>query len=106
MLKGKEKELVEGAGGLAAHRLKTNFILSRIAEQEKIEVTREDLESQIRQEALRYNLPVEKMRKELEQHERLDALAEQILLGKTLDFLKANVSIERAIESPISVPKS
>ena len=40
MLKGKEKELVEGAGGLAAHRLKTNFILSRIAEQEKIEVTK------------------------------------------------------------------
>ena len=36
MLKGKEKELVEGAGSLAANRLKTNFILSRIAEQEKI----------------------------------------------------------------------
>src|SRR4051794_5522543 len=106
VLKGKEKELVEGAGGLAAHRLKTNFILSRIAEQEKIEVTREDLESQIRQEALRYNISVEKMRKELEQHERLDALAEQILLGKTLDFLKANVSIEPAVESPVSVEKS
>ena len=35
---------MEGAGGLAAHRLKTNFILGRIAEQEKIQVTREDLE--------------------------------------------------------------
>ena len=105
MLKGKEKELVEGAGGLAAHRLKTNFILSRIAEQEKITVTHEDLESQIRQEALRYNMPVEKMRKELQQHERLDSLAEQILLGKTLDFLKANVSIDRANESPGSVQK-
>jgi len=32
MLKSKEKELVEGAGSLAAHRLKTNFILHRIAE--------------------------------------------------------------------------
>ena len=106
MIKGKEKELVEGAGGLAAHRLKTNFILSRIAEKEKIEVTREDLESQIRHEALRYNMPVEKMRKELEQHERLDSLAEQILLGKTLDFLKANVSIDQASESPVSVQKS
>jgi trigger factor len=106
MLKGKEKELVESAGGLAAHRLKTNFILSRIAESEKIEVTREDLESRIREEALRYNMPVEKMRKELEQHERLDTLAEQILLGKTLDFLKANVSIERAVEPSVSVEKS
>jgi trigger factor len=106
MLKGKEKELVEGAGGLAAHRLKTNFILSRIAEREDIRVTREDLEGRIREEALRYNVSVEKMRKELEQHDRLDALAEQILLGKTLDFLKANVSIERAAEPSLSVEKS
>ena len=106
LLKGKEKELVEGAGGLAAHRLKTNFILGRIAEQEDIKVTREDLDAQIRQEALRYNMSVEKMRKEFDQHDRLDSLAEQILLGKTLDFLKANVSIDRAVEPPISVEKS
>jgi trigger factor len=106
VLKGKEKELVEGAGGLAAHRLKTNFILSRIAEHEKIEVTREDLEERIRAEAVRYNMPVEKMRKELEQHDGLDPLAEQILLGKTLDFLKANVSVERAVEPSVSLEKS
>jgi len=106
MLKGKEKELVEGAGGLAAHRLKTNFILSRIAEKEKIQVTREDLDARIREEAMRYNISVEKMRKELEQHDRLDALAEQILLGKTLDFLKANVSVEPAVEPAISGEKS
>jgi trigger factor len=106
MLKGKEKELIEGAGGLAAHRLRTNFILSRIAEREKIQVTREDLEGRIREEALRYNISVEKMRKELEQHDGLDTLAEQILLGKTLDFLKANVSIESAVEPAVSVEKS
>src|SRR6266446_1415764 len=64
MLKGKEKELVEGAGSLAAHRLKTNFILSRIAEREKIEVTKEEVDLRVRQEATRYNVPVEKMRKE------------------------------------------
>jgi trigger factor len=106
MLKGKEKELVEGAGSLAANRLKTNFILSRIAEQEKIEVSREDLNERIREEALRYNISVDKMRRELEEHDRLDSLAEQILLGKTLDFLKANVSIERAAEPVVSVEKS
>jgi len=106
ILKGKEKELVEGAGGLAAHRLKTNFILGRIAEQENVKVTPEDLDEQIRQEALRYNMSVEKMRKEFEQHDRLDSLAEQILLGKTLDFLKANVSVDRAVEPPVSVEKS
>jgi trigger factor len=98
VLKGKEKELVEGAGSLAAHRLKTNFILERIAEQEKIEVRREDVDDRVRQEAARYNVTVDKMRKELEQNGGLDALAEQILLGKTLDFLKANVSVQPAAE--------
>jgi trigger factor len=99
ILKGKEKELVEGAGSLAAHRLKTNFILTRIAEQEKIEVTKEDVDLRVRQEANRYNIPTEKMRKQLEEHDGLNNLAEQILLGKVLDFLKANVSIEAPAET-------
>ena len=105
MLKGKEKELVEAAGGLAAHRLKTNFILSRIAEREGIDVSRQDVDLRIRQEAARYNVSPDKMRKELEEHDGINALAEQILLGKTLDFLKANVSVETAVKSASSEQK-
>jgi len=99
MLKEKEKELIETAAGVAHHRLKTNFILERIAEQEKIEVTREDVDLRIRQEAQRYNISSDKMRKELEEHDGLNALAEQILLGKVLDFLKANVSVQPVSET-------
>ena len=102
MLKEKEKELIDGAAGLAAHRLKTNFILHRIAEREKIQVTKEDVGRQIRQEAARYDVSPEKMRKELRQQDALDDIADQILLGKTLDFLKANVSVEQS-EKPVSV---
>ena len=106
MLKDKEKELIQGAASLAAPRLKTNFILHRIAEREKIEVSREDVDRRIREEAARYDVSVEKMRKELEQHDGLNTLAEQILLGKTLDFLKGNVTIERAVEPAVSEEKS
>ncbi len=98
LLKGKEKELIEGAGSLAAHRIKTNFILHRIAEAEKLEVTQKEIDERIREQAAHYNVSVEKMRKELEEHDRLNALAEEILLGKTLDFLKANVSVEPTSE--------
>ena len=105
LLKGKEKELIEGAGSLAAHRLKTNFILHRIAEHEKIQVTREDMDQAIREQAARYNVSVEKMRKEFEENDRLDGLAEEVLLGKTLDFLKQNVSIETTpMPSPADAP--
>jgi len=96
MLKEKEKELIDGAASLATHRLKTNFILHRIAEREKIEVTKEDVDLRVKQEAARYEISPEKMRKELQQRDALDDIAQQILLGKTLDFLKANVSVEPA----------
>src|SRR6184192_2512433 len=106
MLKEKEKELIDGAAGLAAHRLKTNFILHRVAEREKIQVTKEDVDRQIRQEAARYDVSPEKMRKELRQQDALDNIADQIMLGKTLDFLKANVSIELTKEAPVKEKKS
>src|SRR6266550_2119672 len=105
MLKEKEKELIDGAAGLAANRLKTNFILHRIAEREKIQVTKEDVDLRIREEAARYDISVEKMRKQLQEHDQLNTLAEQILLGKTLDFLKANVSVEQVVNTPVSEEK-
>ena len=40
------------------------------------------------------------MRKELEENDGLNGLAEEILLGKTLDFLKANVSVKTAAAEP------
>ena len=46
------------------------------------------------------------MRKELQEHDALDSIAEQILLGKTLDFLKANVSVEGIQEPPVVEEKS
>src|SRR6266704_2507239 len=106
MLKDKEKELIESAASLAGQRLKTNFILHRIAEREKIETSREEVDRQIREEAARYNVSVDKMRKELEEHDRLNALAEQILLGKTLDFLKANVNVKQGVEPALVKEKS
>jgi trigger factor len=106
MLKEKEKELIDAAAGLAAHRLKTNFILHRIAERENIQVTKEDLDLRIRQEATRYDISPDKMRKELQERNALDEVAEQLLLGKTLDFLKANVSIELTKEPTVKEENS
>jgi hypothetical protein len=49
---------------------------------------------------------VEKMRKELDEHDGLNTLAEQVLLGKTLAFLMANVNVETAEKPAISEQKS
>ncbi|HEX4665638.1 MAG TPA: trigger factor [Chthoniobacterales bacterium] len=101
-LKEKEEELIRMAGGLAAHRLKTNFILHRIAEQEKIQVTRADLDETIRHQAMHHNITPEKMRQEIEKNDGMNGLVEQVLLGKTIDFLGSNATIESAPATPVS----
>jgi trigger factor len=88
--------LIQAAAGLAAHRLKTNFILHRIAEQEKIQVTRADVDDRIRHEAMHRNLTPEKMEHEIEKNDAMNGLLEQILLAKTIDFLGSNATIESA----------
>ena len=100
MLKEKEEELIRVAGGLAAHRLKTNFILHRIAEQEKIQVTRADVDERIRHQAMHHNVAPDKMREEIEKHDGMNGLVEQVLLSKTIDFLGSNATIEGAPAAP------
>jgi trigger factor len=102
MLKEKEAELIRVAGGLAGQRLKTNFILHRIAEQEKIEVTRADVDERIRHQALHHNLTPDKMRQELEKHDGMNGLVEQVLLGKTIDFLGSNATIDSTAATSVS----
>ncbi|MGI8432743.1 MAG: trigger factor [Chthoniobacterales bacterium] len=101
MLKGKEKELIEAAGGLAGHRLKTNFILHRIAEKEEIKVTRQDLDERIRHQAMHANTTPEKMRQEIEQNDQMHGLIEQVLLSKTIAFLGSNATVDG---SPAEAP--
>ena len=103
-LKEKEEELIRVAGGLAAHRLKTNFILHRIAEVEKIEVTRADVDEHLRHQAMHHNVTPEKLRQEIEKNDGMGGLLEQILLGKTIDFLGSNATIESAPATTVSEP--
>jgi trigger factor len=95
-LKEKEEELIRMAAGLAAHRLKTNFILHRIAEQEKIQVTRGDVQERIRHQAMHANTTPEKMQQEIEKNDAMNGLVEQVLLAKTIDFLGSNATIGSA----------
>src|SRR5947199_2148151 len=54
MLKDKEKDLIESAAVLASHRLKTNFILHRIAERENIKTSPQEIDTRIRSDDARY----------------------------------------------------
>jgi len=96
ILKENEKELVGVAGQNARERLKGNFILGRIAEKEAITVSQDDLKARLFQMAMRYQMTMDKLIKEVQKNNLMDQIREEILIGKVLDFLSSNASVQTA----------
>ena len=97
-LRENQKDIVNAASRNARDRLKANFILVRIAEQEKIAVTPQDLKARIEALAAHYRSTYEKTLSELESGGALPQIREEILVGKVLDFLTSNANIETSSE--------
>jgi len=93
VLKENEKQLVGMASQNARERLKGTFILLRVAEQEGIRATREELLGRVATLAQRAQMPFEKMLRELEKRNALEQIQEEIITAKTLDFLVSNASV-------------
>lgn len=94
VLAEKHQEIEANAKSNARDRIKGTFVLLRIAQAEKLSVTPQEVDQRVAMMAIRYNMPVDKLRKELEKREALESINEEILTGKTLDFLAANASVE------------
>jgi len=100
-LKEKEDEIVQNATGAARNRVKTAFILTRIAESEGIKVTESEFNARLRTLSVRHEMTVEKLVKLLEQNNSFGPIEEELLIGKVLEFLDNNASVsEVAIEAP------
>lgn len=94
-----KKELFEGAKKAAVTRVKTQLLLARIAEQEKISVEERDIDNFIYREAMQTNSKPDKIVKDLtKDRERLRAIQQSIIFDKALDLLvsKAKVSTVEA----------
>ena len=102
ILKEHEKEILGTASQGARDRLKGTFILIRIAEEEKITVTRAEFKQRMEDMAAQYRMTPEKVEKELEKNGALDQIAEEILSAKVLDFLVTTVNVQPAAEAPIT----
>lgn len=96
MLKENEKELVTSASQTARNRLKSTFILSRIAEREEIRVSREDLFMRISAMAQEMEMSFDKALKEVSKRRLVPQIQSDILAAKALDFVvsAATVTVE------------
>jgi trigger factor len=90
-----KKELFENARKAAAARVKMQLILGRIADQEGIKLTENDMNSFIYRESMRSGVSADKLVKQLSKdREQLRSMQQNIILDKTVEFLvsKAKVS--------------
>lgn len=89
-----KKELFEGARKAAIQRVKTQLLLAKVAEQEKIQVTEKDIDTYIYSQAMRTNQPADKLVKELtKDRERLRAVRQSIIFDKAVDFLVSKATV-------------
>src|SRR6516225_458870 len=102
VLRENQKDIVNAASRSAKDRVKANFILTRIAAAEGIEVNDDELKERVQELATQYRMTPEKMRTELEEKGALPQVREEILIGKVLDFLTSNATIETSSEAVAS----
>lgn len=90
-----KKELFESAKKAAVGRVKTQLILAKIAEQEKISVTEQDIDAYIYREAMMNNARPDKLVKDLSKdRERLRSVQQSIIFDKTLDLLVSKATVK------------
>ena len=96
-LEKNKEQLYSTARQAAVGRTKVRMLLLRVAEAEKLQVSREDINHAIYREAMRSGNKPEKVVKELEKNrERLTYFQQNILLDKALDFLVGAASVSPA----------
>jgi len=77
-----------------AMALKEHFVLQKIAEVEKIDVTEEDLDDEINRIADRSNESPRRVRARLERDDMMEALAVELIERRTLDLILQNAEYE------------
>ncbi len=73
-----------------AQALKEQFVLQKIAEEEKIDVDQDDIDAEIERLADQSNESPRRVRAQLEKEDLLDTLAAQVVERKTLDLILDN----------------
>ncbi len=94
MIEKQKDEIYAAATHNAKDRVKLAFLIQRIAEQEKISVSQEEVVKHAQSLAAMYQMPFEKFLKDLQKRNGVNELYDQITHEKVLAFLEQNAKIE------------
>jgi trigger factor len=94
VLEDKKDEIFHNAAKSAKELVRFKFVANRIAEQEKLEVTNEQLAQQIGALAQREGMPIEKMADKIRKNNAFGTIRQQILRQLVLDFVLKEAKFE------------
>ena len=98
-----QNQLRQNAKEETAKLLREHFILEKIAEQEKIEATEDDIDKEIETIAIQMGTTPRRVRLQIENAGQEDALRNQIVENKVIDLISASAEF---VEVPYELPGS
>jgi trigger factor len=96
MIEKQKDEIYAAAAKDAKERVKLAFMVQRIAEQEKITVSQEEILKRAQSLAAMYQISLDKFIKDLQKRNGVNELYDQIAHEKVLEFLENNAKTEGA----------
>lgn len=94
VIEQQKDEIFSAANANAKEKVKSMYLLSRIAEKESIQVEQQEVAARVQVMAQQYQMPVDKLVKQLKERNGFGEIHEQVMVGKVLDFLQLNADIE------------
>ena len=95
-------KIYSAANQIGSERVKVEFLLRKIAEKEDVKVSQQEIAERIGQLAAMYQIPPEKLAKDLQKRNGLIEIFDQIMNEKVLDFLQQNARIQDVAPAPES----
>ena len=93
LIETQKDEIYSIAATNAKERVKLAFLVGRIAAQEKLEASQEDVLKRAQQLAMMYQMPFDQFIKDLQKRDGVNELYQQVLHEKVLDLLEKNATI-------------
>jgi trigger factor len=94
LIEGQKDQIYSAAANSAKERVRLAFVIQKIAEQEKISVSQEEVLQRIQQLSQMYQIPPDKFIKDLQKRNGINELYDQIAHEKVLEFLEINAKTE------------
>jgi trigger factor len=93
IIEQQKDQIYAAATGNAKERVRLSFIVQKIAEAEKIEVSQDDVIRRAQSLAMMYQMPLENFIKDLQKRDGVGELYQQVQHEKVLELLEKNASI-------------